>query len=73
MGVVVKFPGHTIADIDPKQILSSACELVFDDVFVMGRLSCGATYLSGSTADIGRFLILVEQLKRQMIPDATGG
>lgn len=70
MGVVVRFPGQTVADMDPKQVLAAADESVFDDVFVMGRLHCGKTYLSGSTSDIGRFLVLVEQLKRQMIPDA---
>ena len=70
MGTIVKFPGLTVADLDPKQVLARADEMVFDDVFVVGRLHCGKTYLAGSTANIGRFLVLVEQLKRQMIPNA---
>lgn len=70
MGVIVKFPAATVVDMDPEKVLDAAREQLFDDVFVFGSTRSGPLYLSGSTADLGRFLIYVEQLKRQMIPDA---
>lgn len=71
MSEIIQFPAATLADIPCEKILAGAAKQEFQFVFVMGRLANGETWLSGSTADLGAALVLVEQLKRRLIPDGA--
>lgn len=77
MGEVINFPNETNQllqesevssfRVDPIVVLSTASEVDFNDVIVIGRQSNGRFFIASSTNDIGKLLIFLEGAKEVIV------
>lgn len=68
---VIKFPGNTLLDLEPVDILEAAIEAELEEViiigFTKGSLVTDPLYIAGSQCDLGIINLMLDMAKNDLI------
>lgn len=64
---IIRFPGVTINDLPPEQVLDGAKDKEIEHLVIIGRQKDGSYYFGSTTSDAPFMLWLCEKFKQELL------